>query len=177
MKLALTGALTGVLLLTGCAASVQKGASNSQALRTSPESARQITLNVTGPRQITESGDWEQLKGEWRAGMKTAAGTIGAKFVPQEGKPQATGEPGTLVVVTVNDYRYVSPGARYGFGIMTGNAYLDSSVRFMDLKTGALLGERTYNTSSSAWQGVFSAMTEKQIQAITAEIANEIKAK
>lgn len=176
MKPGLTAVVLGALFLTGCAASVQKGATG-EALKTSADSARQITLNVTGPKQITESGDWEQLKGEWRAGMRSAAAAIGAKFVPQEGKPQPTGEPGTLVVVNVNDYRYISPGARYGFGALTGNAYVDSTVRFMDLKTGALLGERSYNTSSSAWQGVFSAMTEKQIQAITTEIANEVKAR
>lgn len=174
MRLATTSVVFGALLLTGCAASVQKGVSG-EAIKTRADSARQITLNVTGPQNITSSADWEQLKGEWRAGMKSAAAAIGAGFTAQEGKPQPTGEPGTLVVVNVNDYRYVSPGARYGFGVMTGNAYVDSTVRFMDLKTGALLGERSYNTSSTAWQGIFSAMTEKQIQAITTEIASEIR--
>jgi hypothetical protein len=176
MKLAIAGLMFGAFLLTGCAASVQKSSTNA-ALKTNQNSAKQITLNVTGSKQITDSGDWEQLKGEWRAAMKSAAASIGAKYSSQEGKPQSTGEPGTLVVVNVNDYRYLSPGARYGFGIMTGNAYVDSTVQFLDLKTGAQLGEREYNTSSSAWQGIFSAMTEKQIQAISLEIANEIKAK
>ena len=176
MKLAITSLLFGAFLLTGCAASVQKSATNT-ALKTNQDSAKHITLNVTGPEQITASEDWEQLKGEWRAAMKAAAASIGAKYSAQEGKPQPTGEPGTLVVVQVNDYRYLSPGARYGFGIMTGNAYVDSTVQFLDLKTGSYLGARKYNTSSTAWQGVFSAMTEKQIQAISAEIVNEIKAK
>lgn len=174
MKFALASLLFGTLLLTGCAASVQKSSAG-MPLKTTSDSSRHIAMNVTGPH--TESGDWEQLKGEWRAAMKSAAASIGAKFSAQEGKPQPTGELGTLVVVNVNDYRYLSPGARYGFGVMTGNAYVDSTVQFMDLKTGALLGERKYNTSSTAWQGIFSAMTEKQIQAITSEIANEIKAK
>jgi hypothetical protein len=58
---------------------------------------------------------------------------------------------------------------------LTGNAYVDSSVQFRNLKTGALLGERKYNTSSSAWQGIFAPMTEKQVQAIATQIVNEIK--
>jgi len=176
MKVAVYGLCAGALLLSGCAATVHKSSAEAP-LKTSAASAKNITMNVTGPRQITDSADWEQLKGEWRAAMKSAAASIGAAFSPQEGKPQPTGEPGTLVVVNVNDYRYISPGARYGFGIMTGNAYLDSTVQFMDLQTGAVLGSRTYNTSSSAWQGAFSPMTEKQIQAIAVEIANEVKAK
>ena len=176
MNLVVTTLAISVVFLSGCAASVQKSAAKDP-LNTTSNSARHITLNVTGPSQITKSADWEQLKGEWRAGMQAAASSIGAKFSAQEGKPKPTGEAGTLVVVNVNDYRYISPGARYGFGVMTGNAYIDSSVQFRDLNTGTLLGQRTYNTSSSAWQGIFSAMTEKQIQAITSEIASEIKTK
>ena len=82
---------------------------------------------------------------------------------------------GTLLVVNINDYRYLTPGARYGFGVMTGNAFIDSSVEYRDLKTGAVLGEKRFNTTSSAWQGVFSPMTDKQVQAIATEIAGEIK--
>lgn len=176
MKLAISSLMVGVFLLTGCAASVQRSAADIP-LKTTSDSTKQITVNVTGPKEITDSRDWELLKDEWRAALKSAAALIGAKYSSQEGKPQPTGEPGTLVVVNVNDYRYLSPGARYGFGVMTGNAYVDSTVQFLDLKTGAPLGERKYNTSSTAWQGIFSAMTEKQIQAIANEIANEIKAK
>jgi hypothetical protein len=57
---------------------------------------------------------------------------------------------------------------------MTGNAFMDADVRFLDLKTGKALGTKNYNTSSTAWQGVFSAMTEKQIQAICAEIVKDV---
>jgi hypothetical protein len=176
MKFVSLGLTFTVLLLTGCAATVQKS-SDAAPIKASSESARHIAMNVTGPQQITASGDWEPFKGEWRSAMKSAAQAIGSQFSLQEGKPEATGEPGTLVVVNVKDYRYISPGARFAFGAMTGNAFVDSSVEFRDLKTGTLLGEKRYNTSSSAWQGIFSPMTDKQIQAITTEIATEIKAR
>ena len=48
---------------------------------------------------------------------------------------------------------------------MTGNAFIKSKVQFRDLVTGDVLGKRSYDTTSTAWQGVFSAMTEKQVQA------------
>jgi hypothetical protein len=74
----------------------------------------------------------------------------------------------------VNDYRWVSTGARIGFGVFTGNAFVDAKIRFLDLKTGQPFGEQSINTSSSTMQGVFSAMTDKQLQAIAKEIVADI---
>ncbi len=50
------------------------------------------------------------------------------------------------------------------------NAYIDARARFEDLRSGRLVGERSFNTTSSAWQGVFSAMTDKQLDAISREL-------
>ena len=82
------------------------------------------------------------------------------------GAARPTGEPGTLLGMYVNDFRYVSTGMRLGIGVMSGNAFIDANTRFMDLNNGALWGERPYVTRSSAWEGVASAMTGKQAQAI-----------
>jgi hypothetical protein len=161
-------------VIAGCAANVQKPAATAP-LNIEPRASRNIVLNVSGSKAAAESADWEQMKGEWRAAFKSEATRTGAKLSFQEGEPKPTGEPGTLVAVFVNDYRYLSPGARFGFGVMTGNAYIDSKVRFLNLESGKSIGERVYNTSSSAWEGVFSAMTEKQVQAIAKETFDEIK--
>jgi hypothetical protein len=161
------------MALAGCAASVTK-APNATPIRVGPDNVKVIALNVTGSPLATASKDWEQLKGEWRAAMKNEAGGIGAKFVAQEGDAKATGEPGTLVVVDIADYRYLSSGARYGLGVMTGNAFIKAKVQFRDLASGNVLGDRAYDTSSTAWQGVFSAMTEKQVQAICKQVVGEI---
>lgn len=174
MKLLLLSLSVTSLLLAGCAATVQKSSEIAEIKATS-ESTKYIAMNVTGSQKITTSGDWDAFKGEWISCMGSAAKAIGAEFAPQEGEPKPTGDPGILVIVRVADYRYISPGSRFVLGVMTGNAFVDSSVQFVDLKTGSLLGERTYNTSSSAWQGIFAPMTDKQIQAITTEIATEIK--
>ena len=159
--------------LSGCAASVTKSASEGP-VRVGPDSAKSIVLNVIGSKAATESKDWEALKGEWRAAMKSEAALAGISASLQEGDPRPTGQPGTLVVVDVDDYRYLSPGARYGFGVMTGNAFIKSKVQFRDLVKGDVLGERSYDTSSSAWQGVFSAMTDKQVDAICKQIVAEV---
>ena len=42
------------------------------------------------------------------------------------------------------------------------------------LKTGEVWGEREYDTTSTAWEGVFSAMTEKQVRAICKDIVTEL---
>jgi len=161
------------IALTGCAAAVVK-APNAAPLRIGPDASKAIVMNVTGSTTATQSTDWEQFVGEWRAAMKNEATAAGASFAEQEGEPKPTGAPGTLIVVDVSDYRYLSPGARYGFGIMTGNAFIKSKVQFRDLAAGGLLGERSYDTSSTSWQGIFSAMTEKQVQAICKQIVDEI---
>jgi len=58
---------------------------------------------------------------------------------------------------------------------MTGNAFINSKVQFVDLSNGSALGERSYDTSSTAWQGAFSAMTDKQVRAICKEIGDQIE--
>jgi hypothetical protein len=83
-------------------------------------------------------------------------------------------ESGTVVAVKVNDYRYVSAVARYAVGVLTGNAFIDADVAFLDLKTRRPIGNRNYSTSSSAWQGIFSAMTPKQLEGISTEIVKEV---
>jgi hypothetical protein len=102
------------------------------------------------------------------------AAAVGAAFSMQEGEPKPTGDFGTLVVVDVADYRYVSTGARIMLGVMTGNAYINAQVAFRDLKSGDVRSNKTYDTTSTAWQGIFSGMTVKQVRAMCHEIVGEI---
>ena len=79
------------------------------------------------------------------------------------------------MVVDVGDYRIVDTGTRYGFGIMTGNAFTDSRIRLVDLETGFVMRDHSYGSSSTWWQGVFSAMMAKQVRAISDIIMEQIK--
>jgi hypothetical protein len=169
------GSLVCAALLAGCAATVQQGDSRAPKLQVPTESSKKLVMVVKGSDISSRSADWELLRAEWRTGMSAAASDAGLGFSYLETLPQFPSEPGTAVVVTVNDYRYISPGARYGFGVLTGNAFVQSDVEFIDMQTGQSEGSRKYETSSSAWEGVFSAMTEKQIQAICTRIVMDVK--
>ncbi|MED5618422.1 hypothetical protein [Ideonella sp. BN130291] len=162
--------------LTGCAANVVKvPTTGTPPVNVPAESSKNIVLNLSGAAKAVRAADWPAFSGEWRGAVAAEASAAGVSFNVQEGEPAPTGQPGTLISVFVNDYRYVSTGARYGLGVFTGNAFVDAKVRFLDLKTGQSFGDQTINTSSSAWQGVFSAMTDKQLQAIAKELVNDVK--
>jgi hypothetical protein len=147
--------------------------------RRKPEATRHIVLDVTGSPAATGSKEWADFRAVWVESMTTEAAAAGKKVSVrgQSGQSAQSDGPATLVVVHVNDFRWISTGARIGLGIMTGNAFVDASARFSELPSGKAIGERGYNTSSSAGQGIFSAMTDKQVAAICKEIVAEVQAR
>ena len=179
-----TTLLAAAIALGGCAASVNRSSADvgsgaaavAPAVRVPAESASRIVLNLGGSPAVLQSKDWEAFKGAWRGAMQSEAATAGVALTVQDGAVRSTGQAGTLLAVQVNDYRYVSSGARFGLGIMTGNAYIDATVRFLDARTGQPFGPpQSINTSSSAWQGIFSAMTDKQLQAVAQGLVRDVK--
>lgn len=194
MKILRLSTLAVCLVLGGCAATVQKGESTSAAspataaasttlappavaVRIPAASAARLVLNLSGSNVSTESKDWVAFKEEWRAIFQEQATAAGITFEWQEGDVRPLGQAGTLLSVQVNAYRFVGVGARIMFGIMTGNAFIDAKLRFSDLNDGAVFGEQAYNTSSTAWHGVFAAVTPKQIYAIADEVIRDMKAR
>jgi len=161
------------LVLGGCAATVVKD-STSPPLHVPPEARKAIVLNITGSSESTTAKDWEAFRGEWRDAMKDTAAAAALSYTFQDGEPKPTGEDGTLVAVHVEDYRYLTPGLRYATGSLAGNAYVESKVRFFDLKSGSVFGERKYSTSSHFIEGAFSAMTRKQLEAICKEMLGDL---
>jgi hypothetical protein len=182
-KLALI-ALLGVTLLSGCA-STQPGGNTPQATTPPPvvqkplpipsASAKKLVLVMSGSKASTEAKDWGNFKEEWRAAFAEHAKDAGVAFAMQEGEGRATGDAGTLVSVYVNDYRMVGIGARIWLGVMSGNAYIDAKANYSDLKAGKAFGSRDYNTTSSAWHGVFGKMTPQQVDAIATQVFSELK--
>jgi hypothetical protein len=163
------------LLLAGCAAPVQQPEQAEARIEVPAAAARKVVLVVVGSDLAAASRDWEALRGEWRGAMSAAASAAGIDFEWRDGLVNLPRSPATVAVVKVNDYRYLSTGARYGLGALAGNAFIDTSVSFREAPSGRVLGGRKYSTSSTAWQGVFSAMTSKQVQAICDEIVAEIR--
>jgi hypothetical protein len=170
-------ALAGVLaaLLAGCAATVQSPQESRAAIEVPAAAAKKIVLIVQGSDTAANSSDWEPLRGEWRTAMAAAAAEAGIAFEWRDSLSNLPRGPGTAVVVKVQDYRYLSTGARYGLGAFAGNAFIDADVSYRELPSNRALGSRKVSTSSTAWQGIFSAMTSKQVAAICQEIVNEVK--
>lgn len=162
------------VILTGCAATVTKPGGSSTAMQLPATSAKKIVMTVGGSPTVTATTDWKIFLEQWRVGMTTATASKGLGFTFHDADAVPAPEAGVLIGVKINDYRYVSQGARIGLGVMTGNAFLDADVEFTDLQTRRLVGTRKYHTTSSAWDGVFAAMTDKQVLAVSNEIVGEI---
>ena len=185
--------LIALALLTGCASTGQTSSAPpttaaagqpttvavvtapAQPLRVPAASAKKVVLNMTGPAAVTQAKDWSAFKEEWRTTFADHAKASGVAFDIQQGEAKAGAEAGTLLNVYVNDYRMVGIGARIFLGVMTGSAYIDAKVSFADLGSGQAYGERAYNTSSSAWAGVFAKMTPQQVDSIATQVFDEIK--
>jgi hypothetical protein len=144
-------------------------------LTTPPVSAKRLVLNMTGPTFVTQAKDWPAFQEEWRATFADHAKEAGVAFDVQKGEARPTGETGTLLRVYVNDYRLVGIGSRIFFGVMTGNAYIDAKATYTDLNDGKEFGERAYNTTSSAWAGVFAKMTPQQVDQIATKVFGEFR--
>jgi len=165
--------ITLSVALTGCAANVQRGADSGK-LALSAAATKRMAMDVQGSTTAKTSKDWDQFRAVWQIEMSEAAKLQGLTLVPLETALAPNAEPSTLVTVQVNDYRYVTRAARVAVGIMTGNAFIDSDVSFSELPSGTPVGKRKYATSSSAMQGVFAPMTERQLQGISEEIVREV---
>lgn len=180
----------GMALLSGCAtsprdksapqveastASAQQPAPVQQSVPVPAASAKKLVLNLSGTKTSTEARDWSKFKEEWRATFADHAKEAGITFSMQDGEPRPTNDAGTLLSVYVNDYRMVGIGSRIFFGAMTGNAYIDAKLVYNDLSTGKPFGEKSFNTTSSAWHGVFGKMTPQQVDNIAEDVFRELK--
>ena len=165
--------LAGAGMLAGCAASVQRG-SNEARIDVPPASARKVVLAVSGKPEFAQQAGWGYLVEEWQNSMQWAANNAGIAYAWQAPAARAATEPATLVHVKVKDFRFVSTAKRWVTGIFSGNAFIDAEASFTDLATGRNLGTRSFQSSSSVMQGVFSAMTERQLEVISTEIVRDV---
>jgi len=169
-------ALAFALVVSGCAATVGRPTTEQRPLASSGP-PKTVALLITGSPAIQASADWHTFRAEWRTAFASAASAAGLQFAYLEVE---SGEqpPGTVLArVSVSDYRYLTSGARYGFGVMTGNAYINADAEFLEFPGGKSIGTRKYSTSSSAWEGIFSAMTDKQVVAISNAMVQDLKGK
>lgn len=171
-SLLLISCFAGVSLLSGCAAKVKSGGTETLSI---PESAKHnLVVNFQGNSKVQQNEDWPRLKQEWNEALHNEATRAGYSLADAQASSPADKD-GVGIKINVTNFRYITPGARYGAGVMVGNAWVNSSADYSDLKSGRLIGTRTYDTSSSAWEGVMSAMTKEQVEAIAQQIISDIK--
>lgn len=153
------------MVLSGCAVRME-GSENQKPIAVGAAAAKKVVLGIDGSDIATQADSWPKMKDAFHEGCQEEAKAAGLQLDFQDGAARPMGEPGTLLALYVNDFRYISTGMRLGIGIMSGNAFIYANTKFLDLQTGALWGERPYTTESSAMQGIGSAMTARQAQAI-----------
>ena len=161
-----------VSLLSGCAASVKSG--GTEALTIEESAKNNLVVNIQGNGKVQQNDDWIRLRQEWNEALKNEAARAGYRLTEYHVANPAEKD-GVGIKINVTNFRYLTPGARYAAGVMVGNAWINSSADYSDLKSGRLIGTRTYDTSSSAWEGVMSAMTQEQVEAIAQQIISDIK--
>jgi hypothetical protein len=166
--------VTIAFVLGGCAAGVTRQISGPGKISPTPEAASQIVLLLTAQPTLASGEDWLAFQEEWQTSMVTATGAAGISFNFANSVESKPSGPATIVNVRVNDFRYVSQAKRYGIGVFSGNAFMDVDAQFTESPSGRQLGTRKYATSSSAWEGIFSAMTPKQVEAVAKEIVREV---
>jgi hypothetical protein len=159
-------------LLSGCAASVKSG--GTEVLTIEESAKKNLVVNIQGNGKVRQNDDWIRLRQEWNEALKNEADRAGYHLTESHVANPAEKE-GVGIKINVTNFRYLTPGSRYVAGVMVGNAWINSSADYSDLKSGRLIGTRTYDTSSSAWEGVMSAMTQEQVEAIAQQIISDIK--
>lgn len=164
MRLAIL-VMSGAMALSGCAVRME-GAEDHKPIAVGAAATKKVVLSIDGSELATRADSWPKMKDAFHEGCQEEAKSVGLQLDVQDGAARPTGEPGTLLSLYVNDFRYISTGMRLGIGIMSGNAFIYANTKFLDLQTGALWGERPYTTESSAMEGIGSAMTGRQAQAI-----------
>lgn len=98
-----------LVVMTGCAATIKRGSSDVAISSVPSSAASKLVLNVGGSQPSIASSDWQAFKLEWKENFLEQAGVAGIPFEMQEGPAQPTGANGTLLVVYVNDYRFLRP--------------------------------------------------------------------
>ena len=169
--------LAAAVYLTGCAATVTRDAPSLATPPVATGAAKTLVLEVTGASGIAAGEDWNALLEEWQTSMTAAASSKGVNFTLAKPGAATPSGPAVLVKMKVNDFKYVSQAKRYAIGIFAGNAFMDLEVEFFELPQMKAFASRKFQTSSSAWQGVFSAMTPKQVEAVSKEIVGEVAGK
>lgn len=175
--------------LVGCAATVTQTKPTSSTPSTSSSSvstaksisepraqapAGALVAVVTGSPAAQSNGDWSSFLEEWESSLKDSAAAAKTPLVFAKDETAIPSNASVLIRLTVNDFKYVSTTKRFMLGIMAGNASMDVDAQYIELPANKTLGSKKFNTSSSAWEGIFSAVTPKQVRTVSELIVKDV---
>ncbi len=160
--------LAAVATLSGCAAKVTSESSRGP-VPVYSDARSNLVMVFKGDQRVEANEKWPQLRTEWQEALRMYGQAKGLNVLTT--KPSG---PATVATIEVTNFRYLTTGQRYSFGSMSGNAWVNSRVSYSDATTGEALASRSYDTSSTAWEGVFSAMTSDQLKALSKTIIDDV---
>lgn len=164
--------LVASLALGGCAARLKSSGTPPAAI--SAAAKANLVVTFIGTQQVEANTDWYPIKGTWSQALASNAAAAGYRTTFLAGRPQTQARDGLMVVIRVENFRYLTGAARAAGSFAIGNAWVNAHVDYKDLRTGRLLGSRQYDTKSKGWQMWFSAMTDKQLKAIARQMVQDI---
>jgi uncharacterized lipoprotein YajG len=170
-----------IVALAGCAATVTQTPSSPSATsstavavpRTQAPAGALVAI-VTASAAMRSGSDWSDFLSEWQTSLSAAAAAAKVPFVFAKDEASVPATASILVKVNVNDFKFVSTGKKLMLGILAGNASMDVDVMYVELPANKPFGSKKFSTTSSAWEGVFSAVTPKQVQAVSETIVKEV---
>ena len=166
--------LLTAFLLTGCAGQVQTTASSGE-LELSKQARRHLLVHIDGSPSAKANPRWQQMEAAMRSHLDHQVFNALYQVTFVEGRRTNPLQPGLMVEVQISDFNYQKQLPRYFLGPTISEAWVGTQVSFYDLQSGRALGSRNYRSSSSGWGGVFSAMSEKQVKAMSKRIVQDIR--
>lgn len=179
----LVSTLILALTLTGCATRITQSnqieapASANRYSTTAPTSNVKLNGNVavllTANSAVMQKSGWLELESDWEKILPKIASAEKTNAAMISNESALTRNQTMLVKVKVNDFRYTSTAKRILLGVMAGNAYMDLEVEYIQLPSKRVLASKRINTTSSAWEGIASAVTPRQIQTVSKQIIQD----
>jgi hypothetical protein len=160
-------------MMGGCAVPVKSTGTETK-LGVPSASSRKVVLMVMGKPEWEADEAYGLLVQEWQTAMNAAATDAKMSYAYFAPGAKPAPEAATLVKVKVNEFKFASATKRWTLEGLGSKAFIDADVSFNDMQSGRELGTRKYSSSAGALQGVFSAMTEGQLQAIATAIVKEV---
>ena len=129
---------------------------------------------VTGSAAAQSNSDWSSFLQEWESSLTDSAVTAKTSLVFAKDETAIPANASVLIRLTVNDFKYVSTTKRFMLGILAGNAFMDVDAQYVELPANKIFDSKKFNTSSSAWEGIFSAVTPKQVRTVSELIVKDV---